>query len=430
MPRLGWDMKVGSVAEWLKRDGDQVEMGEPICMITGDKATTELEALDTGILRIPARSPEVGEEVPVGTLLAYLVAPGEEIGEESAGATAAMPTDRVVGDMAGAGYAGGGGAQRNGSRRIVASPRARRAAAALGVDWRALAGTGRGGRVLERDVQQASAQSAQTVAAPPAQAASEQTASTQSAPAQPAQPVPAAAVARSDAAQPLQGVRRLTAERMALSARTVAPVTLTTEADATTLVRLREQALAEHGTLPDDDVPGYTDFLLKLAALALVEHPALNAELTDAGIVQHAQVNIGIAVDTPRGLFVPVFKDAAKASLQNIASESRRLIRAAREGTSRPDDLARATFTITNLGMFEIDAFTPIVNVPQCAVLGLGRIIARPVVVDPATEQIAARRMLSLSLTFDHRLVDGAPAARFLQRVKHFVERPTLWLFR
>jgi pyruvate dehydrogenase E2 component (dihydrolipoamide acetyltransferase) len=116
--------------------------------------------------------------------------------------------------------------------------------------------------------------------------------------------------------------------------------------------------------------------------------------------------------------------------MASIARESRRLIGAARDGTSRPEDLEGATFTITNLGMFEIDAFTPIVNLPQCAILGLGRIVARPIVVDETSEQVAVRRMLSLSLTFDHRLVDGAPAARFLQRVKHLVERPTLWLFR
>jgi pyruvate dehydrogenase E2 component (dihydrolipoamide acetyltransferase) len=385
MPRLGWDMKVGSVAEWLKHDGDRVEVGEAICTIAGDKATTELEALDEGILRIPPQSPEPGEEVPVGTLLAYLLAPGEDVAAEKPplplGAHGTPPRGRGL-------------ITPDGSRRIVASPRARRAAAALGVDWRALVGTGRGGRVLERDVQHASEQ---------------------------AEPV--------EQAVRMQGVRRLTAERMALSARTVAPVTLTTEADATTLVRLREQARAERGT-SGDDVPGYNDFMVKLVALALAEHPALNAELTDDGIVQHARVNIGIAVDTPRGLFVPVLSDARNRSVEAIASESRRLIGAAREGTIRPEELEGATFTITNLGIFEIDAFTPIVNLPQCAILGIGRIVARPVVVDEASEQVAVRRMLSLSLTFDHRLVDGAPAARFLQRIKHFVERPTLWLFR
>ncbi len=215
MPRLGWDMKVGSVAEWLKHDGDRVEVGEAICTIAGDKATTELEALDEGILRIPPQSPEPGEEVPVGTLLAYLLAPGEDVaaekppfppgahrrpplplgeggGEDNASAhTKPSPALRAVSSTPrGTGLI----APDDGSRRIVASPRARRAAAALGVDWRALVGTGRGGRVLERDVQHASEQ---------------------------AEPV--------EAAVRMQGVRRLTAERMALSARTVAPVTLTTE---------------------------------------------------------------------------------------------------------------------------------------------------------------------------------------------------------
>jgi pyruvate dehydrogenase E2 component (dihydrolipoamide acetyltransferase) len=378
MPRLGWDMKVGSVAEWLKRDGDRVEVGETICMIAGDKATTELEALDSGILRIPLRSPEVGEEVPVGTLLAYVVAPDE-----------ALPTEATSTP----------GHRDNGGPRSVASPRARRAAAAAGIDWRTLVGTGRGGRVLERDVTRAASEREEVR--------------------------PAAA----EVAVSLHGVRRLTAERMALSARTVAAVTLTTEADATTLVRLREQALAERHD-SDDDVPGYTDFMIKIVAMALTEHPALNATLTDDGIVQHTQAHIALGVDTPQGLIAPVVHDASARSVASIARESRQLIGAARAGTSRPEELAGGTFTITNLGMFDVDAFTPMVNLPQCAILGLGRIVARPVVVDEASEQVAVRRMLSLSLTFDHRLVDGAPAARFLQRVKHLVERPTIWLFR
>ena len=374
MPRLGWDMKVGSVAEWLKRDGDRVEVGETICMIAGDKATTELDAVDSGILRIPPHSPEVGEEVAVGTVLAYLVASGEDVPSE---ATPAPVTHE---------------------RRSVASPRARRAAAASGIDWRTLVGSGRGGRVLERDVHNASARTPRD---------------------------------HGDAVQRLQGVRRVTAERLAHSARTVAAVTLSTEADATMLVQLRQQARGERGdSNNDDDVPGVTDLMIKIVALALAEHPGMNAELTEQGIVQHAQVHIAIAVDTPHGLIAPVVRDADARSVASVAREFKRLVGAARDGTSRPEDLDGATFTITNLGMYEIDVFTPMVNLPQCAILGLGRIIARPVVVDDASEKVAVRRMLSLSLTFDHRLVDGAPAARFLQHVKHFVERPTLWLFR
>ena len=397
MPRLGWDMKVGSVAEWLKRDGDRVEVGEPICMIAGDKATTELEAPESGILRLAPRTPDIGEEVPIGTVLAYLVGPGEEVNAVSDNAPRrsvsntsppeerlSLPNGAAVSEVA---------QQSDRAGRVVASPRARRAAAALGVDWRAVAGSGRGGRVLERDVQRA-------------------------APTTPA-----------EQALPLQGIRRLTAERMALSAQTVAAVTLTTEADATLLVRLREQAAAEQQDAADD-VPTYTDLMIKMVALALTEHPALNAELTDNGIVQHAQANVAIAVDTPRGLIAPVVRDAANRSVATIAGETKRLIAGARNGTSRAEDLQGGTFTITNLGMFEIDAFTPMINLPQCAILGLGRIVAKPVVVDETSEQVVVRRVLSLSLTFDHRLVDGAPAARFLQRIKHLVERPTLWLFR
>jgi pyruvate dehydrogenase E2 component (dihydrolipoamide acetyltransferase) len=397
MPRLGWDMKVGSVAEWLKREGDRVEAGEPICMIAGDKATVELEAPESGILRLSPGSPGEGVEVPVGTLLAYVASAGEEL--PASNVSASNPVVASPGVSAPSTLA----AERTvGARRVIASPRARRVAAELGLDWRLLVGSGRGGRILERDVTGAGLQ-ARARADTPQRASSVRL--------------------------EFNGVRRLTAERLALSARTVAPVSLTTEADATTLVRLREQALAER----QDDVervPGYTPFMVRLAAIALGEQPALNASLTEDGIVQHHEINIGIAVQTEAGLLAPVVRGADAMSVQAIARESRRLIEAARSATIRAEDLAGATFTITNLGMYDVDAFTPIISLPQCAILGLGRIVARPVVIDENTDKIAVRRMLTLSLTFDHRLVDGVPAARFLQRIKHLVERPTLWLFR
>ena len=397
MPRLGWDMKVGSVAEWLKRDGEHVEAGEPICMIAGDKATVELEAPESGILRLSPGSPGEGVEVPVGTLLAYLVPAGEEIPASTVSASSSVLAPPAVA------AARALASERTASPpRVVASPRARRAAAALGLDWRALVGTGRGGRILERDV---------TTAGPKAQTRADTPSEPASVPLQ------------------LNGIRRLTAERMARSARSVAPVTLTTEADATTLVRLRKQALAERQP-ESQPVPGYPDVLVKIAALALGEHPALNASLTDAGVVQHHEINIALAVETETGLLTPVVHGADSLSVEAIARESRRLIEAARSATIRAEDLGGATFTITNLGMYDVDAFTPIVNLPQCAILGVGRIVARPVVIDEDSDEIAVRRMLTLSLTFDHRLVDGAPAARFLQRIKHLVERPTLWLFR
>ncbi len=371
MPRLGWDMKVGSLAEWLKRDGDQVTSGEVVALITGDKATTELEAADSGTLRIPVGSPEPGVEVAVGTVLAYLMAPGESIAEPA---------------------------------RVVATPRARRAARAHGVEWRSLRGSGRGGRVLERDVLQAAT-------APPSAADGKA--------------APAAAIPLQAAAVPLAGIRRVTAERLAHSAQQVVPVTLVTEADATPLVDLRKQAAVEGGT-----APSVTDLLMKIVAVALQEHPKLNASLMEEGIVEHQHVHIGLAVDTPAGLLMPVVHDVQRRTVADISIEAARLIEAARNGRSRPEDLQGATFTITNLGMYDIDAFTPVVSLPQTAVLGVGRVVARPVVVDEATAQVGVRRMLTLSLTFDHRLVDGAPAARFLQTIKQLVERPTRWLFR
>ena len=394
-------MQVGSVAEWLKRDGDRVEVGEPICMIAADKGTVELEAPGGGILHISPRAPEPGVEVPVGTLLGYLLEPGEEIPREVDAVLQQAQDERVPPRV-------------EVGPRIVASPRARRAAAGLGVDWRTLVGSGRGGRILERDVARASAAVPSGADAPGESGANAQ---------------PAAGAATSAAPGQLSGIRRLTAERVTLSARTVAPVTLTTEANATTFVRLREQALKEHGAA-EGGVPSVTDLLIKVVAVALAEHPALNAELTAGGIVQHPEMHIAIAVDTDAGLLAPVVRNVGRRSVESIARESARLIQAARAGKSRAEDLTGATFTITNLGMYEIDAFTPIVNLPQCAILGVGRIVARPVVIDETTEQVAVQRMLTLSLTFDHRLVDGAPAARFLQRIKHLVERPTLWLFR
>jgi pyruvate dehydrogenase E2 component (dihydrolipoamide acetyltransferase) len=215
------------------------------------------------------------------------------------------------------------------------------------------------------------------------------------------------------------------AERMSASAHTTAPVTLTTEVDATELVKLRKQLKGDSGvnTRP---VPTYTDLLAKLCAVALEEHPMLNARLGKDEIVLSSVAHIGFAVDTERGLFVPVIRDVGSKNLRQIAAESQSLVESARAGTLKSD--IASTFTITNLGMYEIDAFTPIINLPECAILGVGRIKPKQVVIDADAEQIAIRHMMFLSLTFDHRLVDGAPAARFLQRIKQFVEQPYLWL--
>jgi pyruvate dehydrogenase E2 component (dihydrolipoamide acetyltransferase) len=201
-------------------------------------------------------------------------------------------------------------------------------------------------------------------------------------------------------------------------------VTLTTEADATEFVALREQfkaALAPR----NQPVPSYNDMLMKVVALALQEHPLLNATWGEDEILLHDRIHIGLAVDSADGLLVPVVRDVQEKSLRRIGAESARLIEAAQAKRLSADDLQGGTFTITNLGTQGIDAFTPIINLPQCAILGVGRILARPWVVG---DQIVPRKIVALSLTFDHRIVDGAPAARFLNTVRESIETPALWL--
>lgn len=433
VPRLGWTMEEGTFVEWLKHDGDTVQQGDLLYRLEGDKALTEVEALDDGILRIPPDSPAPGSVVPVGALLAYVVAPGEAAPFEQAGAgaaqpvgagfTPAQPQTEPVGagfkpaqpqtELVGAGFMPAQQSTDEGRKKGPAiSPRALRVANELGVDWSKLTGSGRSGRIVEEDIRRAAeAQAAQVEVAKPV-----------------APPQPAAPSAATRA--PLSRTRRIIAERMSAGVHVAAPVTLSTEVDATELVRLREQLKVDRKR---QVIPSYSDLLTKIIARALADHPALNARIEGDEVVTETGVHVGIAVDTERGLLVPVLREAQSKTLLQIAAESAALIARTREGKASADDLRGSTFTITNLGMYDIDTFSPIINLPECAILGVGRITAKQVVtlrpgsIDEA-ERVAVRRMLTLSLTFDHRLVDGAPAARFLQRVKQLVEQPYLWL--
>jgi pyruvate dehydrogenase E2 component (dihydrolipoamide acetyltransferase) len=280
--------------------------------------------------------------------------------------------------------------------RPRATPTAAKAAEAWGVDLTAVQGSGVSGRIMKADV----------VAAVP----------------EGRPPVEKAAVD----VVPLSGLRRIIAERMAASARATARVTLVTEVDATALVEARERLKADV-TEAWGFAPGYNDLLGLATARALREYPYMNARLSDDGeaIERVDEVNLGLAVDTERGLLVPVIRNADRKGLRAFGSEFRALARRAQEGKSLPDDLSGGTFTVTNLGMYEVDAFTPVINLLEAAILGVGRIQARAVVVEG---EVTVRQMLTLSLAFDHRLVDGAPAARFLQRVKQLVENPYLLL--
>ncbi len=434
MPRLGWTMETGSLVEWRRAEGERVEAGDILLAVESDKAIQEVEAVESGILHIPPTSPAPGVQVPVGTLLAYLLQPGEALpsgaptqgGEpmRAAGAPALSPLTTAPGGSS-------AGAQASGPAPTI-SPRARRVARELGVAWQVLQGSGRTGRIVERDVRRAAASRSRPLvtygAVGPgvgeAAAARPSAEGMTRADAEAARELaPAAGVARA----PLSTLRRTIMERMAASARTTAPVTLTSEVDAGELVRLRAR-LKGDPSLMKGPAPSYTDLLALLVAQALVEHPQLNARLEEGGIVPSEAVHIGIAVDTDRGLLVPVLRDVQAKRLGEIAEQAHALIERARAGMLTPDELRGGTFTITNLGMFEIDAFTPIINLPECAILGMGRIAPRQVVLDAEAGRVGIRQMAFLSLTFDHRLVDGAPAARFLQRVKRLVEQPCLAL--
>jgi pyruvate dehydrogenase E2 component (dihydrolipoamide acetyltransferase) len=223
---------------------------------------------------------------------------------------------------------------------------------------------------------------------------------------------------------PHTSVRRTIAARMVAAVTQAAPVTLTTKADATNLVNLRNQFKAAAGSA-DDIVPTYTDLVVKLTAAALRQHPLLQAQWREEGLFVPDRIDIAFAVQTEKGLLVPVVRAADQRTLRQIAAESRELVTRAREGRLTADQMRDATFTITNLGPFGIDAFTPIIHLPQCAVLGVGRIVREPAV---QHDKIAPRDNLTLSLTFDHRILDGAPAAAFLATLRGGIEQPAPWL--
>jgi pyruvate dehydrogenase E2 component (dihydrolipoamide acetyltransferase) len=417
-------MVEGVLAGWLKADGDWVNAGDLLFNVEGDKAVQEIEALDSGFLRILPNLPSQGEKVAVGTILGFLV-PKEEMDsfrfpqDESPATvenTPAEPAQVVVSETLETNPASGNGI----NARVYISPYAKRLAVDLGVDWHKLTGSGLRGRIMAKDVQKGAA--LQKPASPatilPAPLPNVRPASFPG-----SAPVAPGVENRSS----MSTVRRKTAEHMSHSAHTVAPVTLTTEVDATEIVQLRSTLKLEGSGL-GLPVPSYNDILAKVCAQALMDFPMLNARLEGEEIVQFSSAHIALAVDTERGLLTPILRDVQAKSLRQVTRESSLLIEKARSGQIGYDDLQGATFTITNLGMFEIDSFTPIINLPQCAILGVGRILARQVVMDFEKGVVALRQCATLSLTFDHRLNDGAGAARFLQRIKHYIEKPYLWL--
>jgi pyruvate dehydrogenase E2 component (dihydrolipoamide acetyltransferase) len=393
-------MEEAAFVEWLKKDGDEVKAGEPLFAVETDKAVQEIESLDAGILRLTPTSPRKDDKVRVGDVLGYLVAAGETT---PVGAPVAKPASKTEVSAAPASVAQAVAPVAVEAAEVAAvpagrpvSPRAARRAMQEGVDLRAVPGTGKGGRIRESDI----------VAALRGKTASAATVSEQATPAAPSIP---------GRNEKITTLRRTIADRMHRSKTITAPVTLTTRVDAGALVALREGMKAEG----KKTLPAYGDILMREVAQALLEHPALNARWEDDHLRYPASVNIGFAVDTEAGLVVPVVRDAPNRALQELADLTRDLAERAKTRRLAAEEMSGGTFTITNLGMAGIDAFTPIINWPECAVLGVGRITEEPVV---SGKKLAIGHRLWLSLTFDHRIVDGAPAARFLEAVRERIE--------
>jgi pyruvate dehydrogenase E2 component (dihydrolipoamide acetyltransferase) len=411
-------MEEGTVAEWLKREGDRVARDEPLLMVEMDKGTLEVPAPATGVLRRIVVQP--GTTVAVRTLIAEIGEPGEEL-------AVASSTSRVS-DGAPASAARTGG-------RVFASPRARMRARSSGVELAALHGSGPNGRIVEADVLAAAPVEtpARVAATPLARRLAEQHGVQLS---DVRGSGPGGRVTQDDVMretqlrvepgggiQPLSRIRRITAERMAASARTAARVSLFLEADFSEAVRFRRQLEPEFARLGVARLP-WDAIIARAAALALAEHRHMLAQWVEGEGLRRASddVSVGVAVTLePEGLVVPVLRGADRRSLRELASDLLDLVAKARAGRLSPAEMQGGGFSITNLGAYRVDGFTPILNPPETAILGVGRIAEKPVVVDGA---VVPRSMCTLSVSFDHRVVDGAPSAAFLARVAELLERP------
>ncbi len=453
IPKLGQTVEEVVIVDWSVEDGAKVNFGDQVMEVETDKAVFPVEANAKGYLH---KGPyKAGDVVPVLEVVAVIGGKDDTFQAGSGPQAEQSPTEtepetvtmgpaptqsrpdsnesqrvfispraRRLAEMKGVDptkvQPTGGGGVRVAERDVIAylqqmpkaTPLAQRAAVAAGLDLHAIKGSGPGGKIVKEDVARSAAQREAPAAAPPATPTAKQGV-------QVPMPLGEAEVLER---VPLAGVRGIIAERLGTSVHTTARVTLVTEVDATEFVAVRSRLKTRLGD-SWGFTPGYNDMLALMVAHALRKFPYMNARLTPDAIERLADVNLGMAVDTERGLLVPVIKNADKLSLRQFGATFRELVDKARKGRISPDDLSGGTFTITNLGMYDIDAFTPVINLPEAAILGVGRIAPKVV---PHEGQPAIREMLTLSLVFDHRLVDGAPAARFLQYIKQLIEEPFL----
>ena len=385
MPQLGLTMEEGTVSQWVKHEGDPVKTGDVLLEITTDKLTNEVTSEHDGVLlKIVAQE---GEDVPVKGLLCYVGQAGESVGAAPAAAPAAVPV------AAGA--------------RLRVSPLARKMAAKLGVDLSKLTGSGPSGRIRQQDVL-AAANAAQAAAPAPAAAA---------APAARPAAKGGLELMEGDTVVKLAGMRKVVAQRMLQSHTEIPPVTQNTKVDVTELMKFRKMLLAETGSKYS-----VNDLILKATAKCLRAHPEVLVSLDGDQIIQRAHVNLGMAVALDAGLIVPVIRDADRLGLDALSAAAKDLASRAKSNKLTPDEYKGSTFSVSNLGMFGIETFTPIVNQPDAAILGVCAVEDELVMDDQGG--ISKHQVMRLSFTYDHRLIDGAVAAKFVMALRDLLEKP------
>ncbi|MGE0680590.1 MAG: dihydrolipoamide acetyltransferase family protein [Candidatus Binatia bacterium] len=393
MPKFGLTMTEGTIQKWFKAEGNAIKAGEPLFEVETEKVLYEVESPASGTvakLLYPLES-----TVAVGLPVAVIAEAGENVAEVAAkyggGAPKTAPTATSVAPAASTAPtpASSASGRREGA---PVTPAARKLAQEHNIDVSRVVGTGPGGRVTREDVQKTIDEGGQ---APAPAAAPTPT------------PAPAAAAAPATQSVPIRGMRKVIAERMHKSLQGSAQLTITTEVDVTQLIDRRQEVQREFNAT-------YTDFIIQACAHALKQHPRMNAFLEGDTINVQGQISVGVAVALEEGLIVPVIHNTDQKSLKEIAQESRSLAEKARTGKLTIEEVSGGTFTVSNLGMFGVDGFTPILNAPQSGILGVGRIVEKPIIY---RGEIAKRSMIVLSLTFDHRVIDGAPSGAFLQTV-------------
>ena len=406
MPQLGLTMEEGTVSQWIKHEGDEVKTGDVIVEITTDKLTNEVVSEHDGVmLKIVAQE---GEDIPVKGLLAYIGQPGEAVGGDAPAPAAAAPAAAEAVPAAAPAAAPAPVAAANGTR-IRISPLARKTAAKMGVDYSGIAGTGPSGRIVLKDILAAAEAQKNAPAAETAPAAAPA--------AKPAAKSAGLELMEGDTVVKLTGMRKVVAERMLASHTEIPPVTQNIKVDVTELMKFRKMLLAETGKKYS-----VNDLVLKATAKCLRQHPEMLVSFDGNQIIQRAHVNIGMAVALDTGLIVPVIRDADKMGLDEISATAKDLATRAKENKLGADEYKGSTFSVSNLGMFGIETFTPIINQPDAAILGVCAIQDELALDDEGN--VVKKQVMRLSVTLEHRLLDGAVVAKFEMDLRDLLQNP------